>query len=231
MKISIAKTTLLAAALLISTAALPVQAGKGNQGNPGILPPQSSPNDKTYGEWAAAWWQWAVSIPAANNPLSDTTGQFAAVGQEGPAWFLAGVWGAQGPVERTCTVPAGKMFFFPIVNIFYVGWGWTPEDDVPTILAGWRAEMRVWLDGKTDVGCEIDGQPVQNLTAYREESPPFPMVFPEDNLFGMPELATVTDALAVDTGYYLMLTPMPPGKHTIHFHADAMDVTYHLTVQ
>ncbi len=230
MKRHITKTVWLAAALLLATAAWPVQA-QGNLKNPGILPPQSTPGDMTFGEWAADWWQWAVSIPTPGNPLVDTTGQYAGVDQEGSVWFLAGVWGANAPVTRTCTIPAGKMLFFPVVNIFYVGWGWTPEDDVPAILESWRVEMRAWLDAQTDVGCEIDGRPVNRLTSYREESPPFPMVFPEDNLFGMPELAEVTDALAVDTGYYLMLAPLKAGPHTIHFRAGSMDVTYHLTVQ
>jgi hypothetical protein len=224
------KTAWLAAALLVLTAAWPVQA-QGNLKNPSILPPQSTPGDMTFGEWAAAWWQWAVSIPAPINPLTDTTGQYAGVGQEGPVWFLAGVWGANAPVSRTCTVPAGKMLFFPIVNTFYVGWGWTPEDDVPAILASWREEMRVWLNAQTDVSCEIDNQPVKNLTSYVEESVPFPMVFPEDNLFAWPELATITDFLAVDTGYYLMLAPLRTGPHTIHFRAGNMDVTYSLTVK
>lgn len=231
MKTKIIKTAFLAAALLALAGASPVQARNGNQGNSGILPPQSHPDGKTYSEWAAAWWQWALAIEASRNPLTDTTGEFAAEGQNGPVWFLAGVWGAEGPVERTCTVPADKKIFFPIVNIFNVGWGWVPEDDVPAILENWRQEMRIWLDAQTDLGCEIDGKPVKNLTAYREESGPFGLVFPEDNLFSWPELATITDFLTVDTGYYLMLAPLKSGPHTIHFHAGTMDVTYLLTVQ
>jgi hypothetical protein len=39
---------------------------------------------------AAQWWQWALAEPARENPLLDTTGQFAAVNQRGRVWFLAG---------------------------------------------------------------------------------------------------------------------------------------------
>ena len=31
----------------------------GNQGNPGVLPPQSHSFGQTYGEWEASFWQWA----------------------------------------------------------------------------------------------------------------------------------------------------------------------------
>jgi len=94
--------------------------GQGNAGNPGILPPQSHPQGKTYGEWAVAWWQWALSIPEAQSPVADATGEFAGVGQSGPVWFLAGTFG--NSAERTVTVPAGKSIFMPVHNwIFGAG--------------------------------------------------------------------------------------------------------------
>ncbi len=58
--------------------------GKGNAGNPGVLPPHSQPYGKSYGEWATKWWQWALSIPADRNPLTDLTGAFAGEDQCGP---------------------------------------------------------------------------------------------------------------------------------------------------
>ena len=54
-----------ALALAIGLSALTATAGQGNQGNPGVVPPQAHPNDMTYGQWAAAWWHWALSIPAS----------------------------------------------------------------------------------------------------------------------------------------------------------------------
>jgi len=38
---------------------------------------------------AAHWWQWALAEPTSNNPLLDTTGQFAALNQQGRVWFVA----------------------------------------------------------------------------------------------------------------------------------------------
>src|SRR6266404_1942081 len=53
---------------------------------PGTLPPGQLP--VLTGEW----WQWALSIPASQNPLLDTTGDKCMVGQRGPIWFLAGTF-------------------------------------------------------------------------------------------------------------------------------------------
>ena len=61
---------------------------------------------------ATKWWRWALETPASENPLTDTTGQFAAVNQSGRVWFLAGNPG--GTTARTITVPSGKALFFPI---------------------------------------------------------------------------------------------------------------------
>ena len=63
------------------------------------------------------WWQWALSIPEPVNPLTDTTGEDCAQGQFKPLWFLAGKLDST-PVERTCTIPAGRFLFFPAANVF-----------------------------------------------------------------------------------------------------------------
>lgn len=52
---------------------------------------------KTIGEWSAKWWRWAFAIPASTNPMLDDDGEFCPVGQQGPVWFLAGVWGEARP--------------------------------------------------------------------------------------------------------------------------------------
>src|SRR5688572_18335543 len=97
---------LLVAALLSLSAPSAIADGKGNAGNPGVLPPQSHPYGKSYGEWAAKWWQWVMSIPADRNPLTDTTGEFADESQSGPVWFAAGTFG--NSAERSYTIPKGK---------------------------------------------------------------------------------------------------------------------------
>src|SRR3954470_21116236 len=78
----------------------------------GIFPINSRPYGQSYGQWAVAWWQWALSVPAASNPVADTTGEFAGEGQSGPVWFVAGTF--QNSAERSFTVPAGKALLMPV---------------------------------------------------------------------------------------------------------------------
>ncbi len=98
---------LVLALLLVS---LPAKAD-GNP-NPGIAATQSNAYGKSYGQWAADWWNWALSGPDGNNVLQDTTGALCGLNQSGPVWFLAGTLNS-GAAERTCTVPAGKGRLFP----------------------------------------------------------------------------------------------------------------------
>ena len=45
-----------------STARALAAGGKGND-NPGVLPLKANAFGKSYEEWSAAWWQWALSAP------------------------------------------------------------------------------------------------------------------------------------------------------------------------
>ena len=100
---------LLAAALLSLGAPSSALAGGDKENGPHIFPIQSHAYGKTYSQWSAAWWQWAFSIAAPNNPILDQTGQNAAVNQAGNVWFLAGNTG--GTSERAVTIPSGKALF------------------------------------------------------------------------------------------------------------------------
>src|SRR5215468_10575109 len=74
-------------------------------GNPAVFPPppQERPFGQTYGEWAAAWWLWALSQPAATNPILDPDGRFCANQQAGNVWFLAGATGGTPDNPTTVT--------------------------------------------------------------------------------------------------------------------------------
>src|SRR4051795_351517 len=61
-----------------------------------VLSPESKHYGRTYGDWSARWWQWALAIPVHSppfgdrigHPLFDLTGARCGVGQSGPVWFL-----------------------------------------------------------------------------------------------------------------------------------------------
>jgi hypothetical protein len=187
-----------------------------------VLPPQAHPHGRTYGEWAAAWWQYVLSVPSGQNPLFDETGANCAVSQTGHVFFLVGIFNETGTAVRTeCVIPTGVMLFFPIVNTICTN---EPEPFVPAEQLGPCAAGPV--ETATDLAVEIDGVPVENLESFRAQSPLFALTLPEDNLLGGDAgtchfdetLETCVPYLAVADGFYLMLPPLPPGEHTIHIH-------------
>ena len=199
--------------------------------SPGIRPPNKKSYGKTYGQWAAAWQQWAFSIPADQSPFLDETGASAGVGQSGPVWFLAGNFG--GTTVRNITVPEGKSISFPVVNSFFI----RTEPTEPTDIVGIRAILQGFLAGAS-FSCEIHGRSVVDLADYYTESPLFNETLFADNLFG---LDPGVYGPAMTAGYYLMVKPLRPGAHTIHFNAllpnrpgegddFSLDVTYNITV-
>ena len=89
----------------------------------------------------------------------------------------------------------------------------------------------------------VDGAPIaQDLLQYRIKSPPFTFNAVADNPFA-PQGSPAGTGLAVSDGFYVLLTPMPPGEHVITFGGAVSfvgpvgpqtfetSVTYHITVQ
>ena len=220
--------TLIALVLLLQVT--PVLAAQNP--NPGVLPPDSHPFGKTYGEWSNAWWQWAYSIPVPNNPVLDTTGANCSVGQSGNVWFLAGTFNSGETITRTCTVPHGKALFVPIFNSENDNIGVTPPLTADQLRAALNAFFKCCVDPST-FSAEVDGVAIQQLGNYRagQNNPVFSFMLPVKNVYpGSPPAGTYSPV--VSDGYYLMLAPLSTGTHTIHFVAlsGGQDVTYTLTI-
>ncbi len=197
--------------------------------NRGVVPVNKRAYGKTYGEWAAAWWQWVASIPLDMNPQIDETGEFCDIGQSGRVWFLGSTFGS-GTFERCCTVPVGKAIFFPIVPAVF----WVPEDGATEDEV--RAAANAAMDGVDLLECSVDGVNLRDLFDYRAESPAFTL--PDTLLidFGLPPGDRFP---AVSDGYWLLLRPLSRGQHVIHFRmrisegpfaGNEHDVTYFLSV-
>jgi hypothetical protein len=216
--------------------------------NPGVLPINSKPFGKTYSEWAAEWWKWAVGIPAAENPLLDPTGEFGGIAQSGKVWFLAGAFG--GTVERTVVIPTGKALFFPLLNSLW----WAPDDLERAAFVAEKyfgldpAELtdeelirlvaNFQIDPDASLILTIDGVPLRDLASYRADSPGF--LIEDTDLLDDLGVPIAEENLAVAAGYWIMLTPLPPGSHEIRFTAQVdnpefgpftLDVTYHVIVK
>ncbi len=217
-----------AAALLLVLASAPAAPNA----NPGVLPPNSTPLDRSYPGWHVAWWNWAMSMPMATNPLlnaddpqdQDTSelpvwiGPYdASAGQSGQMWFLAETFRDGWTVEREATIPAGKFLCFPIQNEMLFGWPPIPEAE-----AWMRFYLGLVLD-TAEVACAIDGVPVANLERYRQQSPAVPLVLGENNFPGYPP---GPHGMMVDDGYYLILAPLSVGTHTIHWTSHMVLIPY-----
>jgi hypothetical protein len=241
---------LLAGAICLGTQAKQLALGK-DKPNPGIAPPQSKTHGMSYGEWSAAYWKWALGIPAAQNPILDETGEFAEIDQEGQVWFLAGNFGndADNPfTERTITVPTGKSLFFPLVNYVY----WAP-DDLPLAITvaeslGFDPEefsaeellailANYSLNELSELTLTIDGVQVQDLERYLTLSPGF--TAGDTDLLDDFGVDPDGHELFVAAGYWIMLRPLSVGEHTIQIMATVddsplglftTDVTHHITV-
>lgn len=205
---------------------------------PIIAPLRTTPDGQTYGRWAVEWWQWALGIPAATNPVLDTTGERCAQRQVDDVWFLAGSFSSD-PVVRICEVPSGKALFFPLINNVYLAFLNDPPET--------RTEAYVRAAGSCSEAAEItvtiDGFNIPKPTRFftgpsGSLSPFFNAQMPPDNLLGaddttVPELVLSPSA---EQGYYLFVQPLSPGAHTIHWTATgctqggSQDITYHLTV-
>jgi hypothetical protein len=194
---------------------------------PPVLPPTAHPYGQSYSEWAADWWQWALPQPAGTNPLTDPTGDQCANEQTGKVWFLAGTT-LGGSVTRSCTVPTGKALLFPVLNTFNCvdPGGVDPGEEAL------RAAVRPLQTDAQDLIATVDGAAVPNVSDYFEESVIFSVTLPEDNIFGAPPGEY---GPCVDAGFYVVVPPLPPGEHTIHFAGAvddvfSLDVTYNITV-
>ena len=243
-----------------------------------------------YSDWGAAWWQYVYAIPRQDNPLLDETGAKCQVGQpSGPAnvFFLVGALNTSHMATRTCTVPAGKRLFFPLLNIEVDNGGAVAPLPTGSNPQSWRAQGPLRLNAAglpeaiTELHASVDGGQIGDLLSYRTRSPNFPYTFPAtSNIIGFPDhniACTVptsstsptctdtpppppptppspfpwpgltctrdtpstpsmcTNPLAVGDGFYLMLKPLSPGRHTVNFGGTCcggftLDITYYLTV-
>jgi hypothetical protein len=203
------------------------------------LPPGIAyPHVYTYPEFTARWWQWFLSIPLATSPGA---GGECSTGQLGSVWFLAARF--DGPGEVRCTVPQGKMLFFPIINAecsdlesapFF---GATPEAR--------KACAKAIVDGASSLSVTINGVPLQNLQRYRVASPDFEFAVPPDNVIGVPvhtdpdpEVRHRRIGRGSGDGYYVMIAPLLlEGTHRIRVNGSfpafgfTIDTTFVITVR
>ncbi|HQR11190.1 MAG TPA: hypothetical protein PLW68_07670 [Casimicrobiaceae bacterium] len=226
-----------AAVLAVATLVVggPAVAG-GGQGiaanvNPGVIPNRGN----QYPDLAAKWWQWAYSFPAADVPFLNTGGPVdASANQSGHVWFLSGA--NLGPTTRSATLPAGVQLFFPMAN--FVNDYPCPEPPPFQPAPGESLEHFLtrtgvpFLQYMTNLFAEVDGVKLRNLDAYLAISPIFTFTADPALAATVDPCITGTPQPGVSMGYWLLLTPLPPGEHVVRFGSEGwgQDVTYNLNV-
>lgn len=189
--------------------------------------PDESPFGKTWEEWTSEWWNWCLSLPRNQNPITDTTGEHASKNQRGPVWFLTGTFG--GMAERTCKIPAEKALFFPI------SCNETSYAECPNFRT--EAELRAFAKADIDqvktLMATVDGQRLHNSDLRRLKSPMFELTLPKDNVLGV----LPGNTKSASDGYWVFLKPLHVGRHEIHFFSSCrigtqwIEARYHLTVR
>lgn len=208
-----------------------------------VVEPGQKFSGKSYNELASEWTNWLVIEPFATNPALDPDGRFCDLNQQGNVWFLASTFG--GVVDRTCEVPAGKAIFLSLGGVFLSFAPEFPAADDPCFQMATDLE-RVRCDVNNDVPvapsisfeATIDGEPVQDLFAFRAQSLPggFTLHAPNPSFLTDLGLAAGDRSPAVADGYFLYLKPLTPGVHTLNFRMTNPDqseagVNYTLIIQ
>jgi hypothetical protein len=189
-----------------------------------VIAPGQQYSGKSYNELVSEWTNWLAAEPVATNPAFDPDGGFCDRNQAGKVWFLASTFG--GVVDRTCEVPPGKAIFISLGGVFVSFSPDFPSTDDPCLPLETALEQ-VRCDVNDDVPLApvisfevtIDGAPVEDLFAYRAQSPAggFTLRIPAQSLLTDLGFAAGDRSPAVADGYFLYLKPLPAGEHTLNF--------------
>lgn len=193
-----------------------------------VLPPSSLPYGLSYQEWSAKWWQW--SLGQSTDCLELVGGPGICEGPASRVRFLAGAYGFGVNAQTNhVTIPAGTPLFLTVLG--FEADNTACPTNMFTTLTGDQLTAEAlsgWSGAASLTTCTIDGVPVAGIanptnSVYNVVSPAFSyttaeranilsLIAGEDCIpGGMTIYPTVAD------GVYLMLSPLSPGKHTIHW--------------
>lgn len=141
-----------------------------------------------------------MTSPLHRDPAQDDSGAHCGIGQDGPVWFLAGSFN-EFPVTRRCSVPQGKYLLFPMHTGITRP---TPEQTQATCKTSQDKSER-FADAVIGVYASVDGVPVPTPEWYRART---------QSCF---DPHGAGRAISAQDGYWIMLRPLPPGKHVLRF--------------
>jgi len=185
-----------------------------------IVRPTESVAGRSQADWSREWWQWAGSFRRFESPVADKTGARCAASQSGAVWFLAGTYGTARTI-RTCTVPAGKYLYFPLINYIV-----TPSFSNSLTCPQAKEWAREVTDGVSSLVLVLDGQSIPGLESHRQAT---------SDCFDLAARAGGGVMPSAGNGFYVMIRPLLPGMHTLEFGgvlpSMSQAVTYTLKVE
>jgi hypothetical protein len=178
-----------------------------------VLPPGSTVEGKTIGEWTQDWFNWWADFPAndgttGDDAVTDTTGMFAHQRQQwGPVYFINGVAGAlaSSPVDRTYEVPPGKHILVALFTLLFTSSAGEACEEVGPLVED-------FTDLTDTLLLVVDGQGFtqQELFPHRESTDCFTVELTDpDNTVGEP---TGTWPNSYGSGYFVMIEAPPEGS-------------------
>jgi hypothetical protein len=143
--------------------------------NSGVLPPTSRAQGLTYGEWLARWWNYALTMPMAENPLTGGTGENCVFQRVGNVGLVVANSTLDVPIR--CEVPTGMMLYIEVLGAE------CSTLEPPPFYGGNEAELLNCAQTfvPQDLEASIDGIDVQNLSKFYFISPLYEFTEPEDN--------------------------------------------------
>jgi hypothetical protein len=185
----------------------------------------------------AAWWQWALSIPASVHPLIDESGINCPIGQHGEVWFLGGSFSvSESPkleVVRSCRIPFGVRVLMPVLNVECS----TAEGDAKASdsfsqkVRKLRACAQSPADSIEEPTATFNGKPLQVRRVFT--SVPYSFSFPANPWRADLDKNAPNPSLSMSDGYWVQVLP-PPGEHELKVKANVgdffQDITYKIDV-
>ena len=205
--VSFATTLLTFSAASSALAATATKVVKPAMADNWLLPVQAKVGNESFAALTARWWQWAERMPIP--PYVDPDGRLCKIDQVGPVWFLAGTDGTFN-ARRMCIIPKDRHILVPIINMRYSNTRQADGKPLPIPCKVLQEGAAVNNDRLGSAIVLIDGAPVSNVARFRVRSEGCFRLSPGDE--DSPNTAA--------DGYWLLLKPLPPGRHTLSIGAN-----------
>ncbi len=172
-----------------------------------VMPLTAKVEGEGYEQLSIRWWRWANSFPYDFAPYRDPDGRLCDMGQNGAVWFLAGTDGRDW-VQRRCVVPKDKHVFLPIINMYQRSSGPVAASQRKVMCDSLRDSIGVNNSSLSSAQVLVDGVPVSRPERFRVTTPACFDPFPQED-------GKNSGYVAASDGYWVLLPPLSPGRHTI----------------